>query len=347
MQPRRWRRNAIAVDVRRCNVRLLPSSSILFGRFVPLQRLPSPGGRPSRRLPLQRASPPLPFPLIQTIFPVATSLRPTTLQRPPFLSSSYDGVPLQRPSPSWEEVNRPRFGFRDWITSCFGSSTKMATKMDASEALNMSLDDIIKRKKKTSGGRGRGRGRGAGRGTNVADKAIGKKKNVPKIRRKSAVEAAKMAVDVVQANVPDEEARLVVSNLSPVVTDKDVRELFSAFGPFKSAGIHYDAKGRSKGVAEVVFKKVGRAEAAMLKYNNALLDGRPLKIEMVRKGAKTRQLSSGISVVPPNRAAMAGKGARASNPSKVVKVTVQSGSRGGRGGRGGRRRGSTSNAMVM
>jgi len=228
-----------------------------------------------------------------------------------------------------------------------GLTTTMTSKMDASEALNMSLDDIIKRKKKNVGGRGRGKGRGTGRAANVADKVIGKKKSGPKIRRKSAAEAAKMAVDVAQANVPDEEARLVVSNLSPVVTDKDVRELFSAFGPFKSAGIHYDAKGRSKGVAEVVFKKIGRAEAAMLKYNNALLDGRPLKIEMVRKGAKTRQLSSGISVVPPNRAAMAGRGARASNPPKVVKVTVKPGSRGGRGGRGGRRRGSETNAMVM
>lgn len=45
--------------------------------------------------------------------------------------------------------------------------------------------------------------------------------------------------------------------------------------------IHYDQSGRPKGTAEVVFVRHSDALAAMEKYNNMRLDGKPLQIELV------------------------------------------------------------------
>ncbi|XP_038691987.1 THO complex subunit 4B-like isoform X2 [Tripterygium wilfordii] len=57
--------------------------------------------------------------------------------------------------------------------------------------------------------------------------------------------------------------------------------LFSDVGVLKSYGIHYDRTGRSVGTAEVVFLRQTDALAAISKYNNHPLDGKPLKIELV------------------------------------------------------------------
>ena len=57
--------------------------------------------------------------------------------------------------------------------------------------------------------------------------------------------------------------------------------LFSEEGELKRYSIHYDKSGRSKGTAEVVFVRRSDAIAAMKKYNNMMLDGKPLQIELV------------------------------------------------------------------
>ncbi|KAL2917628.1 RNA-binding RNA annealing protein [Polyrhizophydium stewartii] len=75
--------------------------------------------------------------------------------------------------------------------------------------------------------------------------------------------------------------KLVVSNLAQTVTERDVRELFARIGPVRSAQLNYNAEGKSKGVANVVFSKHGDAARAFAEYNGRTLDDRPMRIELV------------------------------------------------------------------
>lgn len=92
--------------------------------------------------------------------------------------------------------------------------------------------------------------------------------------------------------------KLKVSNLEYVVTDNDIKELFSNCGALKSFGVHYDNSGRSLGTAEVIYHRHEDALKAIETYNNVALDGKKMFIELAAEdpGFVTR-LSSGISVV--------------------------------------------------
>eukprot|EP00258_Populus_trichocarpa_P046785 XP_024462804.1 THO complex subunit 4B isoform X2 [Populus trichocarpa] len=57
--------------------------------------------------------------------------------------------------------------------------------------------------------------------------------------------------------------------------------IFSEVGDLLRCSLHYDMSGRSKGTAEVVFALQTDALAAIKRYNNVQLDGKPLKIELV------------------------------------------------------------------
>ncbi|EEF33929.1 THO complex subunit 4A isoform X1 [Ricinus communis] len=79
----------------------------------------------------------------------------------------------------------------------------------------------------------------------------------------------------------ESEAKLYISNLDYDVSSKDIKLLFSDVGELRSQSVHYDKSGRSKGTAEVVFARQIDALAAMKKYNNLPLDGKPMIIELV------------------------------------------------------------------
>ncbi|XP_062201901.1 THO complex subunit 4B-like [Phragmites australis] len=79
----------------------------------------------------------------------------------------------------------------------------------------------------------------------------------------------------------DTPTKLYISNLDYAVSNDDIKELFSDVGDIKRFSINYDRSGRSKGTAEVVFSRRSDALAAVKRYNNVQLDGKPMKIEII------------------------------------------------------------------
>ncbi|XP_010553032.1 PREDICTED: LOW QUALITY PROTEIN: THO complex subunit 4B-like [Tarenaya hassleriana] len=169
-----------------------------------------------------------------------------------------------------------------------------------SSALDMSLDDIIKTNRKSTGSRG-GRG-GGGRGSGGPDLSgrfsnrIGNRA-APYSRPVQSPDLAwqhdMFAADTAGvaagfgghpaggASSIETGTKLYISNLEYGVSNEDIKELFSEVGDLKRYGIHYDRSGRSKGTAEVVFSRRADAMAAVKRYNNVQLDGKPMNIEIV------------------------------------------------------------------
>ncbi|XP_054797781.1 THO complex subunit 4D [Prosopis cineraria] len=173
-------------------------------------------------------------------------------------------------------------------------------------SLDMSLDDRIKTRSNRERGRGRGRaprGRGAGQnlgvgrmpgaarraplGINSRPSAYAIAKSMRRTRRfpwqHDLFEDSLKAAGIQGVEVG---TKLYVSNLDHGVTNEDIRELFAEIGDLKRYAVHYDRNGRPSGSAEVVYTRRSDAFAALKRYNNVLLDGKPMKIEVVGANAE-------------------------------------------------------------
>lgn len=128
--------------------------------------------------------------------------------------------------------------------------------------------------------------------------------------------------------------KLYVSNLDYGVSNEDIKELFSEVGDLKRYSINYDKSGRSKGTAEIVFSRQSDALAAIKRYNNVQLDGKPMKLEIVGSNIVTPAVpaSTNPSFGNPNGFPRGGR----------VLGRNRGGGRGRGPGRGGRGRGSGS-----
>ncbi|KAL5745189.1 hypothetical protein ACOSP7_026335 [Xanthoceras sorbifolium] len=189
----------------------------------------------------------------------------------------------------------------------------MATHVD------MSLDDIIKSRKTSDRGRGQGRAR---RGRGPGGSFNGPRMAGPVRRGPLTVNARPSAYTIAKsfnrtrtfpwqhdlfedslraAGISGIEVgtKLYVSNLHYGVTNEDIRELFSEIGELKRYAIHYDKNGRPSGSAEVVYTRRSDAFAALKRYNNVLLDGKPMKIEVVGTNAEV-PISARVNVTGVN-----------------------------------------------
>ncbi|KAJ4704717.1 THO complex subunit 4A-like [Melia azedarach] len=205
-------------------------------------------------------------------------------------------------------------------------------------ALDMSLDDIIKSNKKSSS-RGRG-GRGSGLGPARRSFKHGANQTAPYSKPVQAPVATwqhDMFVDGAAA-FPSRSARsssietgtkLYISNLEYGVSNEDIKDLFSEVGDLKRYFVHFDRSGRSKGTAEVVFTRRADAMAAVKKYNDVQLDGKPMKIEIIGRNIVTP------AAAPPTTNGVYGNQNGVSRSRQRREGAIGRPRRGGRGGRGG------------
>uniref|UniRef100_A0ACD5XU25 Uncharacterized protein n=1 Tax=Avena sativa TaxID=4498 RepID=A0ACD5XU25_AVESA len=173
------------------------------------------------------------------------------------------------------------------------------------DALDMSLDDLITKNKSSSQSQNR---RGRRNPASVSASASGGP--APTGRRFQARAASRAAaapyhqhnfrhqappafayaaqaqpMPIVAAPSVVESGKLYISNLDYNVSNEDIKELFSEVGDVERYSINYDKSGRSKGTAEVVFARRSDALAALKRYNNVQLDGKPMKIEFIGTAA--------------------------------------------------------------
>ncbi|RDX93452.1 THO complex subunit 4A [Mucuna pruriens] len=179
-----------------------------------------------------------------------------------------------------------------------------------SAALDMTLDDIIKNNKKSRSGNSRGRTRPSGPGPSRRLPNRAANRAAPYATAKAPestwqhdlfadqhVAVAGFAAQGGRASSIETGTKLYISNLDYGVSNDDIKELFAEVGDVKRLVVHYDRSGRSKGTAEVVFSRRSDAVAAVKKYNNVQLDGKPMKIEIVGTNIST----PGVAPAP-NRA---------------------------------------------
>lgn len=76
--------------------------------------------------------------------------------------------------------------------------------------------------------------------------------------------------------------RIVVSNLQPTVTHEDIKELF------EDVGVLIGSRVVRPGTAEVVYKNLEDAVAAVDTYHNRQLDGQPMKCLLVKSSRSTK-----------------------------------------------------------
>ncbi|KAB2596097.1 THO complex subunit 4A-like [Pyrus ussuriensis x Pyrus communis] len=161
--------------------------------------------------------------------------------------------------------------------------------------LDMSLDDLIWRRKaeKSEAGGHRGHRRDfrvppGGRGYAPGPtRQLVKRNHVrtapyfPKPKVQVPRSRFEHEMDVTMGTDSPKGTKLYVSNLDYEVSSSDIELLFSDIGHVIHHSIHYDRSGRSKGTAEVRYLHHSDALTAIKKYNDVQLDGKPMKIELV------------------------------------------------------------------
>lgn len=208
----------------------------------------------------------------------------------------------------------------------------------ASTGLDQSLDQIMQsRPKNRRGGSSR---RASAPNSGAANAGNNNNAGTARQRYSTAVPDSKRGSPAVAAATPTQSVaqKIMVSGLPPDVNEEQIKELFqSTVGQLSSVQLNFDAQGRSKGTATVIFQKKGDASKAFQQYNNRLIDGkRPMKIEIVMDPTKVAPPSLASRVAPaPAAKQQAPKPAASGAPAERTGKPAGA----GRGGRGRRRKG--------
>lgn len=217
-----------------------------------------------------------------------------------------------------------------------------------SDRLDQSLDQILA-SRRTTGTRGRGRGArrvGPTRATTTAPTG-----GVQKKTRAAVKPAAKATTNgVAAAGNTGVDTKIIVSNLPRDVDEKQIQDYFSqSVGPVKKVFLQYGPTGASQGRATIIFSKPGGANKALEVNNGVLVEGKPMRIEIVVDASratthdtKTKTLSERISA--PKSAAAQPKSAGPKKDKVTEKPAAGSAVRGvktarGRGAKRGRNAG--------
>ncbi|KAL5360525.1 hypothetical protein BJX96DRAFT_175382 [Aspergillus floccosus] len=138
--------------------------------------------------------------------------------------------------------------------------------------LDKSLDEILVNRRQ--GARRRSRRSATSKATTAT---------VPVGGVKKSTKAAKAAGKVVPNGHPvSHESKIMVSGLPSDVNEANIKEYFSkSAGPVKRVMLTYNQNGTSRGIASIVFSKPDTAAKAAKDLNGLLVDGRPMKIEVV------------------------------------------------------------------
>lgn len=210
----------------------------------------------------------------------------------------------------------------------------------------MTLDDIIKTNKKKPSSNGGGAG--SKRRDRPAAAAGGPARRSFKRAGKRAPPILKAPDAAWQHDMFTEErpakmgrissietgTKLYISNLEYGVSNDDIKELFAELGDLKRFSVHYDRSGRSKGTAEVVYSRRADGIAAVKRYNNVQLDGKPMKIEIIGTN-----VSAPAAPAAPAKTAGFGGAPRSGQRRGALSSSRRIGGGGGGGGRGGMRGG--------
>ncbi|KAK5997272.1 mRNA export protein mlo3 [Cladobotryum mycophilum] len=158
--------------------------------------------------------------------------------------------------------------------------------------LDKPLDEIVTAQRRSStAGRRRSLRRSTGGRPAPTAPAGGVQKSTAKPTRAANAKAAPA-----KAAAPSGDSKVIVSNLPKDVSEKQIKEYFvQSVGPIKRVELSYGPNSQSRGIANVTFHRPEGASKALQNLNGLLVDGRPIKIEIV-VGA-----SQADKVIPPSK----------------------------------------------
>ncbi|AEO61671.1 hypothetical protein MYCTH_2316574 [Thermothelomyces thermophilus ATCC 42464] len=194
--------------------------------------------------------------------------------------------------------------------------------------LDQSLDEILSSQRRNQQGRRRSARRSAGAAKPAATApAGGIQKNSKPARGANKPTPAK-GVGLTG------ESKIVVSNLPKDVSEGQIKEYFQqSVGPVKKVEISYGPGGVSRGIAHVTFHHADGASKAFSNLNGLLIDGKPVKVEIV-------VASADLIPQPPSLAQrMTQPKPQPKSAATVKKNTTKDGKGGAAGGKGGKKGG--------